>query len=97
MKNQYMFFSEQNFSNFDISAFTKIDTRIPNTNIHIYEFEYNGEQSIAAETCATKLDDLSQRMVDRYPDAFQISEPQNHWVSYSKVQTPGSYLQIMAP
>lgn len=72
MKNQYMFFSEQNFSNFDISAFTKIDTCIPNTNIHIYEFEYNGEQSITAETCATKLDDLSQRMVDRYPDAFQI-------------------------
>ena len=72
MKNQYMFFSEQLFDNFDISSFTKVDTCIPNTNIHIYGFEANTEENITVIDQAQKLDDLSQRMAACYTDAFQI-------------------------
>ena len=72
MKNQYMFFSEQLFENFDISSFAKVDTCIPNTNIHIYGFEANAEENITFIDQAQKLDDLSQRMAACYPDAFQI-------------------------
>ena len=72
MKNQYMFFSEQKFENFDISSFTKVDTCIPNTNIHIYGFEANTEENITVIDQAQKLDDLSQRLAACYPDAFQI-------------------------
>jgi hypothetical protein len=72
MKNQYMFFSEQLFDNFDISSFTKVDTCIPNTNIHIYGFETNTEEDITVIDQAQKLDDLSQRMATCYTDTFQI-------------------------
>lgn len=72
MKNQYMFFSEQLFENFDISSFTKVDTCIPNTNIHIYGFETNAEENITVIDQAQKLDDLSQRMAVCYQDTFQI-------------------------
>lgn len=81
MKNQYMFFSEQLFEKLDISAFTKVDTCIPNTDIHIYEFNCNDEQSITDEECAKNLDNLSQRLIACYPDGFQIisSESSQHF------------------
>ena len=72
MKNQYMFFSEQLFENFDISSFAKVDTCIPNTNIHIYGFEANAEEDLTVIDQAQKLDDLSQRMAACYTDTFQI-------------------------
>lgn len=39
MKNQYMFFKEQLFDGFDLSDYKKRNINIPNTDVHIYEFE----------------------------------------------------------
>ncbi|MDY4969614.1 MAG: hypothetical protein SO101_05070 [Lachnospiraceae bacterium] len=39
MKNQYMFFKEQKFEECDLGEYSKKDTSIPQTDVHIYEFE----------------------------------------------------------
>ena len=39
MKNQYMFFAQQSFENFDLLDYSKSDTTIPKTSVHIYSFE----------------------------------------------------------
>ena len=73
MKNQYMFFAEQLFDGFDLTGFVKTDVCIPNTSVHIYEFACEDyDSSIDDETKAKRLDTLSGRLAEAYPDAFQI-------------------------
>lgn len=73
MKNQYMFFAEQLFDGFDLTGFVKTDVCIPNTSVHIYEFACEDDDStIDDETKAKRLDTLSGRLAEAYPDAFQI-------------------------
>lgn len=71
MKNSYMFFDKQLFENFEHSQFSKKDISIPNTNVHIYEFEYIGEE-LSEELIAAKLDELSNRISNEYEDTFQV-------------------------
>ena len=73
MKNQYMFFAEQLFDGFDLTGFVKTDVCIPNTSVHIYEFACeDDDSSIDDEAKAKRLDTLSGRLAEAYPDAFQI-------------------------
>ena len=73
MKNQYMFFSEQLFDGFDLTGYVKADVCIPNTSVHIYEFACeDDDSSIDDEAKAKRLDTLSGRLAEAYPDAFQI-------------------------
>jgi len=84
MKNQYMFFAEQLFDGIDLSEYNKADTRIPKTNVHIYEFECV-ETDICCddESKAIKLDELTQRLENAFPESFQIvnSESSQHFCS----------------
>ena len=73
MKNQYMFFEEQLFDGFDLSDYNKTDISIPNTNVHIYEFEcVKTENGLDDEEQAKKLDHLSERISDNYAELYKI-------------------------
>ena len=73
LKNKYMFFEEQLFDGFDWSDYKKTDISIPNTNVHIYEFEcVETEESLENEEQAKKLDQLSERIGDNYADLYKI-------------------------
>lgn len=72
MKNQYMFFEEQLFDGFDLSDYKKTDISIPNTNVHIYEFECVETEEGLEEEQAKKLDQLSERISDKYADLYKI-------------------------
>lgn len=73
MKNKYMFFEEQLFDGFDLSDYKKTDISIPNTNVHIYEFEcVETEDGLEDEERAKKLDQLSERIRDNYADLYKI-------------------------
>lgn len=73
MKNQYLFFSEQSFSDLDLGAFSKTDTLIPETKIHVYSFECIKTKEYADDMArATKLDELTKRLTETYPEQFQI-------------------------
>lgn len=71
MKNQYMFFKEQKFEECDLCEYSKKDTSIPQTDVHIYEFEcqeiekYNDDK-------AKKLDELTTVFEQTYAGLFQI-------------------------
>ena len=66
-----MFFDVQNFDSLDISDYSKNATSIPKTHIWIYEFEC-ADNSLCEEEKANKLDRLSQQLMDKYKDLFQI-------------------------
>ena len=73
MKNQYMFFKEQLFDGFDLSDYKKRNINIPNTDVHIYEFEcIDSEKNLDDEEKAKKLDQLSKRISDKYADLYKI-------------------------
>lgn len=73
MKNQYMFFKEQLFDGFDLSDYKKRNINIPNTDVHIYEFEcIDSEKDLDDEEKAKKLDQLSKRISDKYADLYKI-------------------------
>lgn len=73
MKNQYMFFVQQSFENFDLADYKKTDTTIPKTSIHIYTFECIDSDTHSDEKSKSKkLDELTQRLTDAYPDMFQL-------------------------
>ena len=68
MKNQYMFFAQQGFENFDLSDYSKSDTTIPKTSVHIYSFE-----CIESDKCS---DDKSKAKLRTNKDrCFKRSEP----------------------
>ena len=51
----------------------KTDISIPNTNVHIYEFEcVETEEGLEDEEQAKKLDQLSERISDKYADLYKI-------------------------
>lgn len=73
MKNQYMFFAQQGFENFDLSDYSKSNTTIPKTSIHIYSFEcLESDKCSDDKSKAKKLDGLTKRLNDTYPDTFQL-------------------------
>ena len=73
MKNQYMFFEAQLFEDFDLSEYSMLDTSIPNTNVHIYEFEcVETEEGLSGEERAKKLDQLSARLTEKYSEMFRV-------------------------
>lgn len=73
MKNQYMFFKEQLFDGFDLSDYKKRNINIPNTDVHIYEFEcIDSEKNLDDEEKEKKLDQLSKRISDKYADLYKI-------------------------
>lgn len=73
MKNQYMFFSQQDFENFDLADYRKTDTTIPKTSIHIYTFECIDSDAYSDDKAkAKKLDELTQKLTSTYPDMFQL-------------------------
>lgn len=73
MKNEYMFFTEQHFSDLDLTGYKKTDMAISKTPVHIYQFEcIDAEQNLKSEHCAKQLDELTQRLREAYPDYFQI-------------------------
>lgn len=73
MKNQYMFFEEQLFEDFDLGEYNMYDISIPNTNVHIYEFEcIEAEDGLSEEERARKLDHLSTRLTEKYSDMFRV-------------------------
>lgn len=73
LKNQYMFFEEQLFEGVDLSEYRMSDTSIPNTNVHIYEFECSDtEDGLSEEEKAKKLDHLSIRLTEKYSEMFRV-------------------------
>lgn len=57
MKNEYMFFSKQEFADISLDEYIKKDINISKTEIHIYQFEYkNGKEN---DDKAKKLDKLT--------------------------------------
>lgn len=73
MKNQYMFFEEQLFEKFDLSDYIKSDINIPNTDVHIYEFECTElEEVMDDESRAHKLDQLTECLKENYNEKFQV-------------------------
>ncbi len=72
MKNQYLFFKEQAFEDFNLTDYKKNDIAIPQTDIHIYEFECKETDSATEELQARILDDLTQRLLHVYKDEFQV-------------------------
>ena len=71
MKNQYLFFESQDFADTDLTDFTKTDTPIAKTPVHIYEFEYQSAEETDELDNARKLDELTKQFENRYPDKFQ--------------------------
>lgn len=72
MKNQYMFFDEQLFEDIDLSDYRMTDIGIPNTNVHIYEFECaEADLCLTDEEKAAKLDALSKQLTTKYDNSFQ--------------------------
>ncbi len=68
-----MFFKEQLFDGFDLSDYKKRNINIPNTDVHIYEFEcIDSEKNLDDEEKAKKLDQLSKRISDKYADLYKI-------------------------
>ncbi len=73
MKNLYMFFDEQLFEDFDLSEYYKRDICIPNTNVHIYEFEcIESDEYIDDESKAKKMDEITKRLKDAFRELCQI-------------------------
>ena len=73
MKNQYMFFAQQGFENFDLSDYSKSDTTIPKTSVHIYSFEcIESDKCSDDKSKAKKLDELTKRIDATYPNMFQL-------------------------
>ena len=68
-----MFFAQQSFENFDLSDYRKSDTTIPKTSIHIYSFEcIESDNCLDGKSQAQKLDELTKRLNDTYPNMFQL-------------------------
>lgn len=68
-----MFFEEQIFEGFDLSEYIKVDINIPNTKVHVYEFEcLESKEGFDEETRARKLDALTARLENDYNNSFQI-------------------------
>ena len=44
MKNEYMFFSKQNFEDINLDGYSKNEINIPKTEIYIYQFECENEE-----------------------------------------------------
>ena len=71
MKNQYLFFESQDFTNANLTGFTKIDIPIAKSPVHIYEFEYRGTGEVVESEAAKELDKLTGQLTKLYPDRFQ--------------------------
>lgn len=57
----------------DLSDYKKRNINIPNTDVHIYEFEcIDSEKNLDDEEKAKKLDQLSKRISDKYADLYKI-------------------------
>ena len=68
-----MFIKEHLFDGFDLSDYKKRNINIPNTDVHIYEFEcIDSEKNLDDEEKAKKLDQLSKRISDKYADLYKI-------------------------
>lgn len=56
-----------------MSDYKKRNINIPNTDVHIYEFEcIDSEKNLDDEEKAKKLDQLSKRISDKYADLYKI-------------------------
>lgn len=72
MVNQYLFFQPQNFEQLDLSNYSMVDTTIPKSNVHIYEFRcVETDEQLDVEAKAKTLDELTGLLNDNYHDAFQ--------------------------
>lgn len=68
-----MFFAEQTFEGLELGDYVKKDTRIPKTNIFIYQFECAGtEKTGGDEEKAKQLDQLTIQLEAKFPGRFQI-------------------------
>ncbi len=73
MKNRYLFFNTENFEGLDLADYTKEDTQIPKTDVHIYTFSYaSTDESTDDELRAKKLDELTQLITEKYEEKFQV-------------------------
>lgn len=73
MKNRYLFFKAESFDGLDFSDYTKEDTQIPRTDVHIYTFAHTStDESADDELQAKKLDELTQLITQKYEGKFQV-------------------------
>lgn len=70
MINQYLFFEEQDFSEIDLANVNMREIRIPQTVVHIYEFENNGKDDTDVQA-AIKLDNLSKQLENNYHNKYK--------------------------
>ena len=78
MKNRYLFFKAETFDDLDLSDYTKEDTQIPETDVHIYTFAYTStDESIDDEFQAKKLDELTQLIIQKYEEKFQVVDSES--------------------
>lgn len=73
MKNRYLFFNAETFEDIDLRDYAREDTKIPETDVHIYTFAYASiDESINDEFRAKKLDELTQLIAQKYEGKFQV-------------------------
>lgn len=78
MKNRYLFFNAENFEGLDLGDYTKEDTQIPKTDVHIYTFSYaSTDESTDDELRAKKLDELTQLITQKYEEKFQVVDSES--------------------
>ena len=70
MKNEYMFFSKQEFADINLDGYIKNDINIPKTEIHIYQFECKSEEESNDENKAKKLDELTNIFKKIFSEQF---------------------------
>lgn len=72
MKNEYMFFSKQEFAGISLDEYIKKDINISKTEIHIYQFECKSEEESNDENKAKKLDELTSIFKEKFTDQFVL-------------------------
>ncbi len=70
MKNEYMFFSKQDFVDINLDDYVKNDINIPETEIYIYQFECKSEEESNDENKAKKLDELTNIFKKNFSEQF---------------------------